>query len=261
MPCKRRKEERDIRASRLQLVIRLLIVLAFVLVLISGSLLWRQGLEYKEGNSSYQELREVARPGINHPDPGQMNPASPVDFEALRKINDGIAGWLSSEGTVIDYPVVQGWDNDYYLNHLFSGESNKLGTLFLDYRNDNLFEDPLSVIYGHNMRDKSMLTSIAGYIDQTYYDAHPVMMLHTPGAAYRVRLFAGITVSGSSHELRLSFSGDDDFLAYIRSLKERSTFTSFDDLDSTDRILALVTCTYSFQNARYILFGKLEKMD
>ena len=146
------------------------------------------------------------------------------------------------------------------MNHLFTGEANRLGTLFLDYRNRS-FEDRVSAIYGHNMRDKSMLTSIAGYVDQTYYEAHPVMTLYTPEAAYDVRLFAGVTVSGASSDLRLSFSDDEDFLAYIRELKNRSTFTSMETVSSSDRVLALVTCTYSFQNARYILFGKLVNTD
>ncbi len=146
------------------------------------------------------------------------------------------------------------------MNHLFTGEANRLGTLFLDYRNRS-FEDRVSAIYGHNMRDKSMLTSIAGYVDQAYYETHPVMTLYTPSATYAVKLFAGVTVSGSSGDLRLSFSGDGDFLAYIEDLRARSTFDSAETLSSSDQVLALVTCTYSFQNARYILFGKLELLD
>lgn len=241
-------------------IIRLLMVCCLVGVLVSGYFIVRQYKEYETGNDRYQSLRQLARPAEKPPPPDQGVFVSPIDFASLGEINGDIVAWLHSEGTVIDYPVVQGNDNDYYLNHLFTGESNRLGTLFLDYRN-RLFEDRISAIYGHNMRDKSMLTSIAGYADQAYYEAHPVMTLYTPEASYDVRLFAGVTVSGASGDLRLSFSGDDDFLDYVRELEERSTFSSLETVSSSDRILAFVTCTYSFQNARYILFGKLVKTD
>jgi sortase B len=247
-------------SKKIQTIIHLLIVCCLAGVLVSGYFIVLQHREYETGNDRYQSLRQVARPA-GKPTPSPQEVFVPaIDFVSVGEINGDLVAWLYSEGTVIDYPVVQGNDNDYYLNHLFTGESNRLGTLFLDYRN-RLFEDRVSAIYGHNMRDKSMLTSIAGYADQAYYEAHPVMTLYTPEASYDVRLFAGVTVSGASGDLRLSFSGDDDFLDYVRELEERSTFSSLETVSSSDRILAFVTCTYSFQNARYILFGKLVKTD
>ncbi|NLA96090.1 MAG: class B sortase [Clostridiaceae bacterium] len=241
-------------------IIRLLMACCLAGILVSGYYIVRQHREYETGNDRYQSLRQIARSAEKPPPSDQAVYVSAIDFESLREINGDIVAWLSSEGTVIDYPVVQGVDNAYYLDHLFTGESNRLGTLFLDFRNRS-FENRVSAIYGHNMRDKSMLTSIAGFVDQAYYEAHPVMTLYTPAATYDVRLFAGVTVSGTSGDLRLSFSGDDDFLDYIRELEGRSTFTSSETVSLSDRILALVTCTYSFQNARFILFGKLVKTD
>lgn len=259
MRAKRRKPAES-RAKTVQVTIRVLMVCCLVGILVSGYFMARQLREYEEGNKLYQALGLVARPEEMPPPSDQAAFASLIDFETLRAINREIVGWLFAEGTVIDYPVVQGNDNAHYLNHLFTGEANRLGTLFLDYRNRS-FEDRVSALYGHNMRDKSMLTSIAGYVDQAYYETHPVMTLYTPSATYAVKLFAGVTVSGSSGDLRLSFSGDEDFLDYIEDLRARSTFDSAETLSSSDQVLALVTCTYSFQNARYILFGKLELLD
>ena len=81
---------------------------------------------------------------------------------------------------------------------------------------------------------------------------------YLPEGTLRVRLFAGVTVSGASDTLRLSFADDDEFLRYIGDLQGRSTFRSPIEVTASDRVLALVTCTYSFENARYLLFGIME---
>ena len=250
------------RAAKWHVFIRFLMICCVIGLVVSGYFLVQQTREYEMGNSAYSELRQVARP-LDPPTLPEGSDSSafvsPIDFDALMAVNGDTVVWLYSEGTVIDYPIVQGGDNSHYLNHLFTGERNKLGTLFLDHRND-LFEDRLSAVYGHNMRDKSMLTSIALYSDQAYYDQHPSMTLYLPEETYLLKVFAGVTVSGSSDALRFRFDDDDDFLDYLLDLKERSDFFSPEELLPSDRVIALVTCTYSFQNARYILFGKLEKV-
>lgn len=74
-----------------------------------------------------------------------------VDFVVLRETNPDIVAWIYIEGTKINYPIVQGEDNRYYLKHLFSGEWNGSGCIFLDFRNDASFADRHSIIYGHHM--------------------------------------------------------------------------------------------------------------
>ena len=127
---------------------------------------------------------------------GALNPSArpAIDFGALAAVNGDLAGWLRIEETAVDYPLVQGADNDHYLNHLFDGTANKSGAIFIDSRNDRNFEDQNTLIYGHHMRDGSMFASLVNYKEQAYYDEYPVMLLFTPGGNYLVEFFAGYTV-------------------------------------------------------------------
>jgi sortase, SrtB family len=168
-----------------------------------------------------------------------------------------VVGWIAAEGTEIDYPVVQGDNNDFYLDHLFTGERNKLGSIFMDCRNDAGFADKNTILYGHNMKDGSMFSSLTKYKDQRYYDRHPAMLLHTPEGSYRIELFAGIVVDGDDESVRMTFRDDDDFLDYVGSLRQASTFVSDTAVGADDRIVTLCTCSYEFNNARFALFGKL----
>lgn len=118
-----------------------------------------------------------------------------VDFEALREINPDLVGWIYIEGTEINYPVVQGADNQYYLKHLFTGEWNSSGCIFLGARNCTDLSDRNSILYGHHMKDGSMFHGLMEYKSQEYYDEHPTVLFLTPDANYEVKIFAGYVAS------------------------------------------------------------------
>ena len=103
-----------------------------------------------------------------------------MDFETLRASGPDIIGWLTLLNTAINYPVTQTDNNEYYLKHLYDGTYNKAGCLFADYENKADFSDRNTIIYGHNMRDGSMLAVLNEYDEQRYFDEHPQMYLMTP---------------------------------------------------------------------------------
>lgn len=212
--------------------------------------------DYDTGDAVYAELREI------RDTPLPVQPAAPeapaVNFAALRAVSPDTTAWLHAEDSVIDYPVVQGTDNAYYLTHLFTGEKNKLGAIFMDYRSASDFSDKCTAIYGHHMKDGSMFTDLVRYRQQDYYESHPVMHLYTPEQTYTLRLFAGVIGDGAFDFVRTAFDDEADFMQYAAVLQEASTFRSDVAVEAADRLIALVTCTYEFDNARYVLFGKLE---
>ena len=91
-----------------------------------------------------------------------------VDFATLLEKGADVKGWLESPGTAISYPIVQSDDNAYYLKHLYDGTANKNGCPFIDYENASDFSDNNTIIYGHNMRDGSMFSSLREYAEDYY---------------------------------------------------------------------------------------------
>lgn len=130
-----------------------------------------------------------------------------VDFEALARINPDVAAWLILEGTALSYPVVQGQDNEYYLDRLFDGSYNASGCLFLDSRCEARFTSPNSIVYGHHMKDGSMFAALDGYKEQEFYEAHPSLLLLTPGGDYEAQVFSAYVAPTDAAAWRLDFEG------------------------------------------------------
>jgi len=186
--------------------------------------------------------------------------SSQMDFTNLIKDNADTVAWLTIGDTVINYPVVQGQDNAYYLDHRFDGSYSRAGTVFVDYRNSPGFVDQNTIIYGHHMGNGTMFCTIKDYKKQAYYDQYPTMTLFTPDGDYQVEFFAGIIVPVRQRALPcfyMQFEDDEAFMAYISDAKSRSTFVSDVQVQPGDRIVTLCTCTYEVYNARYVLQGKL----
>jgi len=180
-----------------------------------------------------------------------------VDFAALQEQNAEITGWLILEDSSINHPVVQGANNAFYLKHLFDGTQNVNGTLFTDYRNARDFSDRHTIIYGHRMKNGSMFTPLLNYADQSFYEAHPRLLLVTPEGGYMVELFSAYTTDVHADSWQRNFADDADFTEWIQAAKDRSDFTSDVEVQTSDRLLTLSTCSSAFQNARYVVVGKL----
>lgn len=280
--------------KKLLAVLRVLMGLSLVTAAVFAFFYLKSSREYATGNSVYEDLRSIQRlsnesqqgdpsagitpetqPGTSAGDAAEVQSAqqssgqpgssgnaaeiaaSSMNFEPFKEINSDIVAWLFAEGRSIDLPVVQGTDNYYYLHHLFNKEANKLGTLFVDYQNKEDFSDRNTVIFGHNMNDGSMFSVLENYRDQTYYESFPEMDLYTPSGDYTIELFAGVVTSGDYKFIRLNFQDDTDFMSYIITMRILSTFESPVEINANDRIVTLSTCVYDYENARYVLFGKL----
>ncbi|HNW87870.1 MAG TPA: class B sortase [Candidatus Limiplasma sp.] len=190
----------------------------------------------------------------NTPLNGQVATGS-LDFGPLKTINTDVAAWLTCSDTIIDYPVVQGKDNQYYLKHLFDGQEGKAGTLFIDAENKPNFGDQNTVVFGHHMRDGSMFASLAKYLNQDYYDHHKTMTLYTPNGDYTIQIFAAYT--RDAKEIQHHFDSSEAFMDYIASARRNSKVTSTVQINANDRMITLCTCAYTFSNARYIVQGIL----
>lgn len=255
---------------RKKLILITLLALSLLVLAVGGYVLGQRAAEYAEGDETYSGLEEyVSFPssaqGTDESGAVQQNEmpqaqstAPSVDFAALSRINPDIVGWLYCEGTQINYPVVQGSDDEYYLDHLFDGTQNANGCLFLDSRVDASFSSVHSIIYGHHMRSGAMFAALDGYKRQSFYDAHPTMLLITPDATYEVQLFAAYVAEPSEDAWKVSFANDGEMQAWIDTAIARSTFTSNVQPAPGDRLLTLSTCSYEFGDARFVVVGVMD---
>ena len=111
-----------------------------------------------------------------------------IDLSSLRNINPDIVGWIRVFGTEINYPVVQGDDNDYYLARNYRREFATAGSIFLDYRND--WRDDFSIIYGHRMSYGGMFTDIIKFKDWQFFDEHKYGELFIDGKKWKLDIVA-----------------------------------------------------------------------
>ena len=180
-----------------------------------------------------------------------------IDHGQLRAINGDYVCWLYGPDTPIDYPVVQGTDNAYYLDHLFSGEPNAAGTLFLDCRNLPDFGDPNTLIYGHHMRNGSMFKAVEAYHDPGVFEARPYLLVCSESALYLLEIFAGYITTSDDPCYEIAISDEADKAAFVDRALRRSEFDAGLTIGALDSFVTLSTCAYRFENARYLAIGRL----
>ena len=213
---------------------------------------------YCQGRQTYTEIAREA--GADKGAKAEKDDVE-IRFDKLRKKYPDVKAWLYSKGTIINYPVAQGRDNDWYLHHTLDGKWNGAGTLFIDENNERPFEDFLTIIYGHHMRDGSMFGSLVKYRDKEYYQEHRKLRLYTPEHKYDLAVIGVCTIPATSEMYKYDFDDDDSEEEYI-SWIERTTETACDEhAGADDRIVMLSTCTYEFSDARLVVFCRLDERD
>ena len=257
-------------------VLRMILILLLAAGLIFS--LWQLGSYYMERQQSSEAtdalytqavttpapVAEPDTPGDETPEPtapaeeewAEYAPFS-MDFTVLWEQNQDVVAWLCCENTVINYPIAQYRDNEYYEERLLDGSWNAGGTLFLDCRNQKDFTDFQSFVYGHNMVNGSMFGTLDEYYRQSYYDEHPVLYLLTPEQYYKAEPVAGVVTPMDSWLYHMDYSDPMRKADLVYTWRQLSTFEPAVEYSEEDCFLVLSTCTYDYENARYLLLCKL----
>lgn len=179
-----------------------------------------------------------------------------VDFDVLHQENPDIVAWIYAPDTPINYPIVQGEDNQYYLHRMADGSYNAGGCIFMDFRNSSDLSDRNTLIYGHNITNQSMFGTLCGYKEQSYYDKHPVLWILVPGTAFRVDLIAGYVTSADSDSYTV-FDSQEALDTHLEEILALSTFAPKSIPEDIQQIVTLSTCSYEYNAARYVVVGNL----
>lgn len=175
-----------------------------------------------------------------------------IDFANLKKANNDIVSWIIVENTNINYPVVQGKDNDYYLTHSFDQSYSSGGWPFLDYRNNGINNDNNTIIYGHNLLNGTAFGSIKK-IFKSNKDTKIIIL--DGNNKYTYQVFSGYEIDPESYYLRTSFNNIEEYSNFLNTLKSRNTL-NIDIPISNENIITLSTCTND-NKGRVVIHAKL----
>ena len=240
-----------------KIVYNLLLIISLCAFIFFGYKIYNYKKEEKAQNELNSEIVESVI--VLNNDVEESDEPLKVDFTALKEKNNDIVAWIYSEDTQINYPIVKTKNNDYYLRRLIDGSYNIAGTLFMDYRNSEDFTDYNTIIFGHNMKNGTMFGSLPNYQKQEYYDSHKEIYLYTENKNYVIEIFAGYITSSESDIYKFPKTADTNE-KLIKTAINNSTFKSNIEPTKEDKIITLSTCTYTFENARYILVVRLKEI-
>lgn len=176
-----------------------------------------------------------------------------MDFSALRQQNPDVLGWILIPGTRVSYPVVQGTDNSYYLDHTWRGGKNSVGAIFMECRNSGDLSDFNTIIYGHRMNNRSMFGTLSQYKSRSYWQAHPYVYLTDDSGTHRYEIFAAGEVSVDSDVYRLGLRSDSSRQSFLDSCLALSALNTGVTPHTYDKVLTLSTCTGNGHATRWVV--------
>lgn len=183
------------------------------------------------------------------------NYVNSANEEELKSINSDYKMWIQIENTNINYPVVQGSDNDYYLKHNFRKESNISGTVFVESAND-IDNDKNIILYGHNMRNGTMFNNITNYKEESFFNEDNKISIIMNNTLYEYEVFSVYVKNVSEVNLAIGFANEDEFINYAYNQAEESLYKKDVDFSAEDNLITLVTCSYEFTDARTIVVAR-----
>ena len=266
------KKKRKKQSKAASAFLTIAIILCLGVMGYSAYRLISTALEYRRGTEEYDSLRQYTAEAEAGPETAEGTiveeeeeeesklPKCPikVDWDSLKKINEDIIGWIYIGALDISYPVVKGEDNDYYLHRTFERADNFAGSIFVEYQNSETFNDPNTIVYGHNMMNGSMfgkLKNLTG--EEELYKKDPYFWILTPNMDYVYHMFS-LRVTNTDSDVYTLFHGtDQSFVEWSEKMKKESS-VEIDlgeyEFTTGSCIATLSTCTGN-DATRYVVQG------
>lgn len=204
---------------------------------------------------SLEELDGVA-------EPDDVLPAARPYLE-YKSVNEDVIGWITIPNTQIDYPVVRGSDNEYYLTHTVEKKSSKHGAIFMDFRNGKPEQQRHLIIYGHNMKNGSMFHDLNNYKQRDFFDQNRVFTLHWGEVETKWEVYtAYVWHAGGPYYIHTRFGSDQNFADVMNDVidfAKGSKYSMYDQnitIKPSDQVLTLSTCTYEYDNSRFVVSAR-----
>lgn len=197
---------------------------------------------------------------IDGEDP-ELEAMAAMDLAALRETNPDVIGWIRIPGTKVNYPLLQGEDNDYYLKHAWDHRNTSVGSIFLEHRNSADLTDYNTIVYGHNMNDGSMFAGLRKFSAQGYWEKHPYVYILSDAGVYRYEIFASYKAPVDSVTYGLSFHQVETKAAFLLHALENSKIRTEIIPQEHDCILTLSTCSGAGYSNRWVVQARLKMVE
>lgn len=253
----RNKKNKSKKYKKAILNLILYIILLSILIY-SGIKIFKWYKDKTNNNKIVEQIKNTVIVEENNED-GNENGYT-VDFNKLKEQNNETIAWLKINNTNVEYPVVKGTNNSFYLNHSFDKSKNSAGWIFADYKNKFDNTDKNIVIYGHNMRDGSMFGSMLNILDAKWYEneENTNITLYTENEKCIYKVFSIYKIENEDYYIKTEFKNDNEFEEFVKNLKKRSIKDFNVDISKDDNILTLSTCANN-NKYRIVLHAIKEK--
>lgn len=254
----------------------ILIVILLAVFIVSTSLLIRQWVDNKRNKDIYDDALDIAIGSAQAEeslddmkiwlpraveDDGNIAEMEKINLDSLRERNEDVVGWIRIPNTNLDYPIMQGEDNEFYLNHAWNGDSSFSGSIFLESRSDPSFAQYNTIVYGHNMRNGSMFATLREYKKDKFRQKKPYVYIRTDEGVFRYEIFAAFDAPLDSPVYGLSFNQTETKQKLLDFVMENSVIETGIEPDITDRILTLSTCTNTGYSSRWVVMARQKMVE
>ena len=246
----------------------LLLIAIFAAVRFAQSLLeshrsqedYQMALEIAGGHTETEPAQEqISETAPPMPDDPVIEELMDMDLEALRDVNEDVVGWIQIPDTTVNYPLLQWTDNDFYLTHTWQQHKNGAGSIFMDYQSAPDFSDFNTIIYGHNMHDGTMFSSLSSYAVSGYWEKHPHFYIRTDAGVARYDIFAIQSAGTDSIIYGLGIDTQQRKQQFLRFATDYSLFDTGIIPTTDDSIVTLSTCTGIGHAYRWVVIGMLNE--
>ena len=198
-------------------------------------------IEYNKADNSYEKIRVEK------------------EEENLYDKYEDYRGWIKIDNTNINYPIVQGKDNSFYLDKDINKNYLSSGSIFMNYLNHG-FNDENTVLFGHHMRNKTMFAQLNKYKEKEFfYGNNDIVIEVENGKVLKYKVFSAYVTDSKDNYIKTNFDDKDQYKEFLEDIKNKSQYKSDIDVNENDKIITLSTCSYEFNDARMVVHGKLLK--
>ena len=187
-----------------------------------------------------------------------------LQVEELKKENEDVVGWLQIEDSNINFPVLQGSDNEYYITHNYKKEKSKDGAIFLD--KDYNWDIPSSnlLIYGHNNKNGNMFQELLNYKEESYYLKHPIIKFTTINedsnyeiiSVFLSRVYYKNEKDVFRYYYFINANNEEEYNNYVSESKKASLYDTGKTAKYGDQLLTLSTCEYTQEDGRFVVIAR-----